>query len=61
MRDGLWNVFARMMRRVWGRAAGGAPEPNRGDDGTRRTASRAQFWAEFREGQREAEARTKEP
>jgi hypothetical protein len=46
---------------VWGRAVGGAPEPNRGDDGTRRTASRARFWAEFREGQREAESRTKEP
>jgi len=30
-----------------------------GDEGTRRTnASQARFWAEFREGQREADARS---
>jgi hypothetical protein len=56
----LWQVVARTMRRVWGRAVGAPPEQKRSDE-TLRVASRARFWADFREGQREAAARTTRP
>jgi len=56
MRD-LWHVLARTMLRAWGRAIGASPEAKRSDEATLRL-SRARFWAEFREGQREAAART---
>jgi hypothetical protein len=60
MRRRLWHVIARMVRRVRGRAVRSL-QSSRGEDGAHRTTSRAKFWAEFREGQREAESRTKEP
>jgi hypothetical protein len=60
MRRRLWHAIARMMRGVRGRAVRSL-QSNHGDGGAHRTASRAKFWAEFREGQREAESRTKDP
>ena len=59
MRYLFWRVLARIMRPMRGNAVRAATDPNRGAEGHLRVASRARFWAEFREGQREAEARTK--
>jgi hypothetical protein len=54
MRRNLWQVLSRGWHRVFGEmpARNRAVGRSAGDD------SRARFWAEFREGQREAEARS---
>jgi len=57
----LWDLLARTIRRVSARAIAASPEQRGRDEGTRRIASRARFWAEFREGQREAAARVTRP
>ncbi|MGH7893858.1 MAG: hypothetical protein ACREQL_04270 [Candidatus Binatia bacterium] len=58
MRHHLWHVLARGWRRAWRRAFGRTTSMKRGDEGNLRNTSRARFWAELREGQREAEARS---
>ena len=51
----LWGNVGRWLRRL--RAPSGGPTPDTKDGGGR-VASRARFWAELREGQRERDART---
>ena len=50
----LWGNVGRWLRRL--RAPAGEPALDTDDSGGR-VASRARFWAELREGQREAAAR----
>jgi hypothetical protein len=54
MRDDLWQALLRAWRRTFG-----FPRiPQEGHEAARqRISSRARFWAELREGQREAEER----
>jgi hypothetical protein len=59
MRQLLWRVLARMLRPLRGNGVGASPEPDSGAEGRLRVVSRARFWAEFREGQREADLRIK--
>jgi hypothetical protein len=50
----LWQVLSRVWRRLFRQV----PTAKRAADRTGGEASRARFWAELREGQREAEARS---
>jgi hypothetical protein len=59
MRRLFWRAFARMMRWIRGNGTGTSAASNRSADVAPGVASRARFWADFREGQREAELRTK--
>ena len=60
MRYYLLNLLARGWRRVRG-VSGLATEPTRANQGGPRNDARARFWTEFREGQREADARSGRP
>jgi hypothetical protein len=53
MRRNLWQVIFRGWRRVFE-----VPARKRADDRSAGNTSRAHFWAEFRDGQREADARS---
>ena len=57
----LLEALARLWISFWGRRASVAvkTEPDRKDRGW--TEARRRFWAEFREGQREAEAHSSRP
>ena len=59
MKQMFWRALARMMRRIRGTGTGVSAASNRSPEETSQVASRARFWADFREGQREAELRTK--
>lgn len=48
----MWNYLRDALWRLWRRS-------QRGGDERRTADARAHFWAEVREGQREAEARTR--
>jgi hypothetical protein len=49
-------ALARLWRWLWRRPAPVAAKQEPDGDGRNRAAARARFWAELREGQREAEA-----
>jgi hypothetical protein len=49
-------ALARLWRWLWRRRVAVAAQQDPDGDGRRRAAARARFWAELREGQREAEA-----
>jgi len=58
MLERFWTALAAIWRRQWHNASGRIA--SRGlveDERSRRLTSRARFWAELREGEREAEAR----
>jgi len=55
MQNRFWQALAYRCRRAWHRAFGRTSK--REPSGDRSGASRARFWTEFREGQREADAR----
>jgi hypothetical protein len=55
----LWRVLARMMRRIRGNGTGMPASSNRSAEVAPEVTSRARFWADFREGQREADLRAK--
>jgi len=58
MQRRFWHALAHRWRRLWQRGYGATSRKSTLDDpGSGRRDSRAQFWAEFREGQREADAR----
>jgi hypothetical protein len=59
MRQALWRALARMMRRIRGSGMGTSAASNPSAEETPQVTSRARFWADFREGQREAELRAK--
>jgi hypothetical protein len=48
----MWKRLSHALRRLWRR-------PQRGPDERRVTETRARFWAEVREGEREAEAHSR--
>lgn len=48
----MWRRLHDMLRRLWCR-------PQRGDAESRLAHDRARFWAEVRQGQREAEANSR--
>ena len=54
----FWRALARMMRRIRGNGMGESPV-SKSAEVTPQVASRARFWADFREGQREADLRAK--
>lgn len=56
MRNGLRQVLGHHWRRLRRRVFGSVVAKKE-HDGESRVAARARFWAELREGQREAEAR----
>src|SRR2546428_8276366 len=49
-------ALARLWRWLWRRPVSVAAKKEPDEDGSRRAAARARFWAELREGQRQAEA-----
>jgi hypothetical protein len=57
MQNPFWRALGHRWRRLWRRAFGATSRKGTLDDpGRARRDSRAHFWAELREGQREAEA-----
>jgi hypothetical protein len=62
MPNRLWHGLTLRWRRAWRHAFGRVVGREASHvDGDRRVASRAKFWAEFREGRQEAEARADRP
>jgi hypothetical protein len=63
MRIRLRETLARLLARFWGRWPRRPLVVVKEDDESNlgRTGARARFWAEFREGQREAEAHSSRP
>jgi hypothetical protein len=59
MRQRLWRMLARMMRGIRGSGEGWSGAPKRDAEASPEVTSRARFWADFREGRREAELRAK--
>jgi hypothetical protein len=58
MRPSFWHALTRRWRRLWRSAGLGSIEwMKTSEQDRRRGAVRARFWSEFRDGQREAEAR----
>jgi hypothetical protein len=55
----LWRALARMMRRIRGNGMGMSASSNRSAEIAPQVTSRARFWADFREGQREADLRAR--
>jgi hypothetical protein len=61
MQTGLLDALRRLWTTFWERRSLGVASSQADESDRRRAVARGRFWSEFREGQREAEARSARP